>query len=112
MSDAPKSAWELALEKLQKQDRERGETGPGALSDAQKKAITDVRAKFQARLAEAEILHQDRRKTAEEPEALAKIEEEYQIDRRRLEEQRDAEIERLRRGKAAKGKAKKATSGR
>jgi hypothetical protein len=114
MSDAPKSAWELALEKLQKQDRERGLTGPGALTDAQKKAIADVRAKYQARLAEAEILHKDRLKTAEEAEAIAKLEEEYQIDRRRLEDQREAEIERVRRGggSAARGKSKKATSGR
>jgi hypothetical protein len=114
MSDAPKSAWELALEKLEKQDRERGETSPGALTDAQKKAIADVRAKYQARLAEAEILHKDRLKTAEEPEAVAKMEEEYRIDRRRLEDQRDADVERVRRGGkgAARGKSKKATSGR
>jgi hypothetical protein len=121
MSDAPKSAWELALEKLQKQDRARGDTGPGALTEAQKKAIAEVRSKYQARLAEAEILYKDRRKGAEEGEALAKLEEEYRIDRRRLEEQRDAEIERVRGGKApaggksgaaSKGKTKKATSGR
>ena len=120
MSDAPKSAWELALEKLQKQDRERGETGPDLLTDAQKKGIADVRSKYQARLAEVEILHKDRRKSAEDAEALAKMEEEYQIDRRRLEEQRDTDIERLRSGRppagAPKGKAKvkskKATSGR
>jgi len=121
MSDAPKSAWELALEKLQKQDRERGEAGPGALTEAQKKAIAEVRSKYQARLAETEILHKDRRKGAEDAEALAKLEEEYQIDRRRIEEQREAEIDRVRGGKApaggksgagAKGKTRKATSGR
>ncbi|HEV8120088.1 MAG TPA: hypothetical protein VGQ67_03765, partial [Candidatus Polarisedimenticolia bacterium] len=126
MSDAPKSAWELALAKLQKQDRERGDAGPGGLTEAQKKAIGEVRSKYQARLAEAEILHKDRRKTIEEPEALVKLEEEYRIDRRRLEEQRDAEITRVRGGKAPaadagregggkrapKGKSKKATSGR
>lgn len=101
MSDAPKSAWEIALEKLQKQDRERGTAGPGPLTDAQKKHIADARQRCQAKLAEAEILHQDhRRKALEDPEALAKVEEEYRIERRRIEEARDRDIERIRAGKA------------
>jgi hypothetical protein len=113
MSDAPKSAWELALEKLQKQDREQGLASPGGLSDDQKKEIAAVRQRFQAKLAEAEILHHDqRRKVLEDPEALAKSEEEYRIERRRIEEQRERELERVRRGEkagkaSAKGKAKK-----
>ncbi|HET8947423.1 MAG TPA: hypothetical protein VFQ07_10605 [Candidatus Polarisedimenticolia bacterium] len=102
MSDAPKSAWEIALEKLQQQDRDRGVTGPGALSEDQKKEIAAVRQRCQAKLAEAEILHGDqRRKVLEDPEALAKAEEEYRIERRRIEEQRDREIERVRRGDKA-----------
>jgi hypothetical protein len=106
MSDAPKSAWELALEKLQKQDRDQGLTGPGALSDDQKKEIAAVRQRFQAKLAEAEILHHDqRRKVLEDPEALAKSEEEYRIERRRIEEQREREIERVKRGEKAKAAA-------
>ena len=103
MSDAPKSAWEIALEKLERQDRERGDAGPGPLTDGQKKEIAAARQRAQAKLAEAEILHNDqRRKVPEDPEALAKSEEEYRIERRRIEEQRDREIDRVRRaGKAA-----------
>jgi hypothetical protein len=108
MSDAPKSAWEIALEKLQQQDRARGLASPGALSEDQKKAIAAVRQRFQAKLAEAEILHHDQgRKGIEDPEALAKSEEEYRIERRRIEEQRDREIERVKRGETAAA-AKKA----
>jgi hypothetical protein len=113
MSDAPKSAWEIALEKLQKQDRESGAAGPGALTDAQKKEIAALRQKAQAKLAEAEILHHDhRRKAMDDPEALAKAEEEYRIERRRIEDQREREIERVKSGKGtsngqAKGTAKK-----
>src|SRR5262245_28173045 len=100
MSDAPKSAWEIALEKLQQQDRERGTASPGALTDAQKKEIAAVRQRGQAKLAEAEILHHDqRRKAIEDPEALAKVEEEYRIERRRIEEARDRDIEKIRSGK-------------
>ena len=106
MSDAPKSAWELALEKLQKQDREQGLSSPGTLSENQKKEIADLRQRFQAKLAEAEILHHDqRRKVMEDPEALAKSEEEYRIERRRIEEQREREIERVKRGEKAKAGA-------
>jgi hypothetical protein len=102
MSDAPKSAWEIALQKLQQQDREKGLTSPGTLSEDQKKAIAAVRQRFQAKLAEAEILHHDQsRKVLEDPEALAKSEEQYRIERRRIEEQRDREIERVKRGEKA-----------
>ena len=100
MSDAPKSAWEIALEKLEKQDRERGTAGPGTLTDAQKKEIAAARQRAQAKLAEAEILHHDqRRKAMEDPEALAKVEEEYRIERRRIEDARERDIERIRSGK-------------
>lgn len=97
MGDAPKSAYEIAMEKLRSQDRERGEAGPAALTGDQKKSIAEIRARFQAKLAEAEILHRaNRRKAGEDPEALAKLEEEYAIDRRRIDEQREREIARVR----------------
>lgn len=105
MGDAPKSAWELALEKLKQQDRERGEHGPAALSAARKKTIADVRARYQAKMAEVEILHRsNRQQAAGDADALAKVEEEYLRDRRRIEEQRDAAVE-----KARGGRGKKAT---
>jgi hypothetical protein len=99
MSDAPKSAWEIALQKLQKQDRERGETGPASLSAGQKKSIAEIRARFQARLAEAEILHRSNQaKAAGDAEALEKLEEEFRIERRRIDDQREREIAKTRSG--------------
>ncbi len=107
MGDAPKSAWEIALEKLQKQDRERGETGPAALSAGQKKSIAEVRARFQARLAEAEILHRSNQaKAAGDAEALEKLEEEFRIERRRIEDQREREVAKARSG-GGRGSKKK-----
>ena len=103
MGDAPKSAWELALEKLKQQDRERGESAPVALTAAQKKSIAEIRARYQAKMAEVEILdHSNRQKAAGDADALAKVEEEYQRDRRRIEEQRDAAIEKARAGRRGK----------
>jgi len=99
MSDAPKSAWEIALEKLEKQDRARGEAGPASLSPAQKKSIAGIRARFQARMAEVEILHRSSQaKAAGDAEALEKLEEEFRIERRRIEDQREREVAKARGG--------------
>ncbi len=93
MSDAPRSSYEIALEKLKRQDQKRGEKPPAPLTDRQKKAIGKIRAKYDARLAEREILFQSaREKALADPEALEKIEEEYARERRHLEEKRDREI--------------------
>jgi len=105
MSDAPKSAYELALEKLKQRDRERGEAAPAMLTDDQKKRIATIRTVCEAKLAEREILHaSDRAKVLADPEGqekLAKLEEEYTRDRRRFEEERDRQIESVRAGKNA-----------
>ena len=97
---APKSAYELALEKLKQRDRERGESAPVSLTEEQKKTIAEIRKKFEARLAEREILHRsDRARLLSDPEGaekLGKLEEEYVRDRRRIEEQRDSAVEKAR----------------
>ena len=105
MSDErPKSAYEIAMEKLKARDRERGETVPVSLTDGQKKRIAEIRRVHEARLAEREILHRsEKTKLLSEPEGadkLTALEEEYVRDRRRIEEQRDRAIEAVRRGKA------------
>ena len=51
MAEGPKSAYELAMERLRQKDREAGvEERP--LSDEQKAAIADARQVYQARMAE------------------------------------------------------------
>jgi len=108
--DRPKSAYEIAMEKLQQRDRERGENAPAALTDEQKKAITGVRKVFEARLAEREILHRsERAKLQSDPEGeekLAKLEAEYARDRQRIEEQRDRAIEAARAGTVIPGEGR------
>src|SRR5881397_2578040 len=107
MGDAPKSAYELALEKLKRRDQERGEEAPAALTDDQKREIAEIRRVYEARLAEREILHRsDMQKTLEHPEGaekLEQIEEAYLKDRRRIEAERDAKIARLRSARAGAG---------
>jgi hypothetical protein len=92
-----KSAYELALERMEKQgiERPREET----FSDEAREQIAEARRKAEASLAELEILHKDRLKTIYDPAKRQEEEEEYLRDRRRIEEQKERKIEDLR-GKA------------
>ncbi len=95
MDDGPKSAYEIALEKLKERDRERGEQSPARLSDAQKARIAEIRRTYEARLAEREILFGSERAKAAasgEAEAIEKVEQAYARERKRIEERRDREI--------------------
>ncbi len=96
--EAPKSAYELALERLRRRDREQGvEEKP--LSDEQRARIAELRRIYEARLAEREILHQSSlRKSGHDPEAVEKLEEEYHRDRERIASERDRKIEGVRSG--------------
>jgi hypothetical protein len=99
MSDeAPKSAFELAMERLRKKDREQGvEERP--VTDKQRAMIADVRKTYEAKLAEREILYRSDARNAADPEALDKIEEEYRRDRERLVAERERKIEDVRAGR-------------
>ena len=90
-----KSAYELALERLEGQGIERPREE--SLSDDQRAQVGEHRRQAEAKLAELEILHRDRLRKIGDPEAREKEEEEYVRERRRIEEQRDAKIERARR---------------
>ena len=58
-SDGPKSAYELAMERLRQRDREAGvEERP--LTKAQKTANAEARQIYQASTAERENLHRDK----------------------------------------------------
>ena len=97
--DAPlKSAYELAMERLRAEDREAGVEESRPLTAKQKKAIAKLRGKAKASLAELEILHRKELDAATDPEALTKLEEQYEIDRRRVERSLESGIARVRRG--------------
>jgi hypothetical protein len=91
-----KSSYELAMERLRKKDAEAG-IDERLVSDAQKAAIAEVRNFYEAKLAEAEVLHQSKMRASlnlEERDALAQ---QYRHDHERLTSERDAKIEKLRR---------------
>jgi hypothetical protein len=95
---APKSAYELALERLRRKDREAGvEERP--VTEEQRARIAELRNVYEAKLAEREILHQSAvRRAGYDPEAIEKLEQEYRRDRERIGDERDRKIEQARRG--------------
>ena len=94
---AVKSAYELAMERFKKQDKEAGiERKP--LTDEQKAAIAEIRNFYEAKLAEADLLHQDKMLTTLDPAERTARDEEYRRDRERLSSERDAKIARARAG--------------
>ena len=95
--DAPKSAYELAMERLRKKDSEDGITST-PVTDKQRAELAEVRNFYEAKLAEREVLHQSTVRRTADAEALAVVEQEYRRDRERLASERDAKIERIRRG--------------
>ena len=97
MSKEPRSSFELAMERLRAADREAG-VEETSLSDAQKAAIAEARAVGASRLAEREILFRDALRKVYDPAEREKAEEEYRVDRSRIEADRDRAVERIRRG--------------
>jgi hypothetical protein len=93
--DVPKSAFELAMERLKKKDAEQGVVEQ-KLTDAQKAAIAEARSIYEARVAERQILHRDKRLAAYDPAALEVLEEEYRRDMERFAYDRDAKIRKIR----------------
>jgi hypothetical protein len=89
-----KSAYELALERLEKQgiERPREET----FGDDLREKIADARRKAEAKLAELEILHNNRLKTIYDPAKRQEEEEEYVRERRRIEDERERKVAELR----------------
>jgi len=97
--DAPKSAYELALARLKKKDREEGvEDRP--VTDEEKARLAEIRRVAEARLAEREILYQSARRKAQDLETLDRLEEEYRRDRERIGSERDRKVGEVRSGKA------------
>lgn len=90
-----KSAYELALERMESQGIERPRSD--SLTDDERQQVADLRSRAEAKIAELEILL---RQKASEPGASAEdrqqAEQEFQAERRRIEDARDAKIRKLR----------------
>lgn len=89
-----KSAYELALERMEREGIERPRED--AVSEESRREMDAVRRRAEAKLAELEILLRDRRRKLHDPAAREEEEKEYRAERRRIEDERDRRIEKLR----------------
>jgi hypothetical protein len=94
MSDTPKSSFELAMEKLKKQDVESGVEAQ-VLTEAQRAAIAEARNIYEARVAERRILHQSAVLAVFDPAELAERETEFRRDLERFATDRDNRIKKI-----------------
>jgi Spy/CpxP family protein refolding chaperone len=95
MSDAPKSAYELAMERLRKKDADEG-VQQTTLTDAQRAAIAEIRSSYEARVAERKIMHQSTVASLFDPAELEARALELRRDLERFERERDEKIARVR----------------
>src|SRR5262245_59043200 len=95
MSDAPKSAYELAMERLKKKDAEAG-IEQKTLTDAQRAAIAEARSVYEARVAERRIMHQSQTVGLFDPQELEARQQELRRDLAQFESDRDAKIRKIR----------------
>lgn len=93
--EAPKSAYELAMERLRRKDQEAG-IDDRPLTAEQREAIAEARKVAEARFAEREILHQSALRGVVDPEGREQLEQEYRRDRERIASDRDRKIEEIR----------------
>ncbi|MBP1595606.1 MAG: hypothetical protein H6Q07_2275 [Acidobacteria bacterium] len=94
--DEPKSAIELAMERLRRQDAEQGLVEQ-PLTDDQKQRIEEARRACRAKLAQFEIMHRSKLSGTYDPEERATLEGQYRRDVERANEERDRAIEKIRR---------------
>ena len=94
--EEPKSAIELAMERLRKQDAEQGVV-ERPLTDDQKQRIEEARRACRAKLAQFEIMHQSKIAGVYDPEARKTLGEQYRWDISRANDERDRAIEKIRR---------------
>ncbi len=93
-----KSAYELAMERLAKSDPDAGK----ALTPEQKNRLAEIDRLYQGKIAEREIFLKKQLNDAlaqQNADEYGKIQQQIVSERARLEEEREDEKERVRRGK-------------
>jgi hypothetical protein len=97
MSDAPKSALDLVMERLRKKDAEAGVTET-PLTDRQRADIAEARRVYEARVAERKIMHQSAVRSTLDPAERQSLDEGLRRDLDRFESDRDSKIGKIRAG--------------
>jgi hypothetical protein len=93
--EAPKSAYELAMERLRRKDEEAG-VAERSLSDEQKAEIAEVKRVYAAKVAEAEILHQSKVAAVFDPQERGLLEQNHRRDLERFRDEQERKLQRIR----------------
>ena len=94
--DKPKSAVELAMERMRKKDADSGAAAERPPTDEQKAAIADARSLHASKVAELEILQRSKMAGLFDPVERAQAEEAYRRDLARLHEELERKIGKIR----------------
>lgn len=97
MTDAPKSALEIVLERLRRKDAEAGvDEKATALTDEQRAAIAEARSVHDAKVAERRILHEAAMRKTFDPAEREALEQSFRRDLERFESDRESKVRRIR----------------
>ena len=97
IDDTPKSAVELAMERLRKKDADSG-VSERVATDAQKAEIAEARSLHASKVAELEILHRSKVAALFDPAERTQAEAAYRHDLSRLHDDLERKIAKIRRG--------------
>jgi hypothetical protein len=95
--DAPKSAFELAMERLRKKDQDEGITAV-PLTGEQRAQIAEIRGFYEAKIAEQKVLHESAMRRSLDPAERETLAQQHRRELEHLNTARDAKIEKVRRG--------------
>jgi hypothetical protein len=97
----PRSAVEIAMERLRQKD-ERDGVAHRPRTAEQKAAIGEIRSVYDAKLAQADVMHAAALAESFDPAQRDTLEQGHQRERARLVAERDAKIEQIRENDATK----------
>jgi len=93
--EAPKTAYELAMERLRRKDAADG-VEARSVTDEQKVKIAEIKRVYAAKIAEVEILHKSKLMGLFDPEQRALVEQAHRRDLERLREDQERKLAKLR----------------
>ena len=93
--EAPKSAYELAMQRLKRKDAEAG-VEERQLTDEQKAEIAEIKRVYAARMAEAEIFHRSKVVATFDPQERAVLDENHRRDLERLRDEQERKLAKFR----------------
>jgi hypothetical protein len=95
MSEAPKSALDLVMERLRKKDADAGITEK-PLTDEQRARIAEARSVYEARVAERKIMHQSAARMTLDPGERQTLDDALRRDLERFESERESKVRKIR----------------